>query len=81
MQAASTRKMGPYHNSVVVLQIQLKFWWMIPMGMKDTQTKFEPKTQRCRPGTGVVSGRPRFQKLQFRAKTSFFLPKTALESV
>ena len=44
-------------------------------------TKYEPETQRWRPGTGVASAGPPFQNLQFRAKISlfFFLPKTALE--
>ena len=26
--------MGENQNSVVVLRIQLKFWWMIPKGVK-----------------------------------------------
>ena len=61
--------------SVVVLQIQLKFWWMIPMGAKYNYTKFEQETQRWRPGTGFVSGGPEFQKVQFRAKKVIFGPK------
>ena len=68
-------------NSVVVLQIRMKFWWMIPMGVKYNHTKFEQKTQRWRPGTAVASGRPQFQKLQFRAKKSHFWAKTALEPI
>ena len=71
--ASSTREMGKNQNSVVVLRIRLKFWWMIPMGVRDNHTKYEPKTQRWRPGTGVASGGPQFQKLQFRAKNSHFL--------
>ena len=50
------------------------------MGVRDNHTKYEPETQRRRPGTGVVGGPP-FQNLQFRAKISLFLPKTALEPV
>ena len=42
------------------------------MGVRDNHTKFEPETQRWRPGTGVASGGPQFQKLQFRAKNSHF---------
>ena len=59
--------MGKNQNSVVVLWIWLKFWCMIPMGVKYNHTKFEQETQRWRPGTGFASGGPQFQKLQFRA--------------
>ena len=71
--------MGKNQNSVVVLQIRLKFWWMIPMGVKYNHKKFEQETQRWRPGTGFASGRPQFQKLQFRAKNSHFWAKKARE--
>ena len=67
--------MGKNQNSVVVLQIWVKFWWMIPMGVKYNDTKFEQKTQRWRLGMGFASGGPQFQKLQFRAKNSHFGPK------
>ena len=73
--------MAKNHNSVVVLQIRVKFWWMIPMGVKYNHTKFEQETQRWRPGTGFASGGPRFQKLQFRAKNSHFWAKKALEPI
>ena len=73
------REMGENHISVVVLRIRPKFWWMVPMGVRDNHTKYEPKTQRWRPGTGVASAGPPFQNLQFRAKISLFLRKTALE--
>ena len=69
--------MGKNHSSVVVLRP--KFWWMLPMGVRDNHTKYEPQTQRWRPGTGVASGGPPFQNLQCRAEISLFLPKTALE--
>ena len=68
------------HSSVVVLRIRPKLWWMLPMGVRDNHTKYEPETQRWRPGTGVASTGPPFQNLQFRAKTNPFLPKTAPES-
>ena len=71
--------MGKNQMSVVVLRIRLKFWWMIPMGVRDNHTKYEPETQQWRPGTGVASGGPQFQKLQFRVKNSHFWAKTALE--
>ena len=64
--------MGQNQNSVVVLRIRMKFWWMIPMGVKYNHTKFEQETQRWRPGTGFASGGPQFQKLQFRAENSHF---------
>ena len=60
--------MGQNQNSVVVLQIRVKFWWMIPMGVKYNHTKFEQKTQRWRPGTGFARGGPQFQKLHFWAE-------------
>ena len=68
-------------NSVVVLWIWLKFWWMISIGVKYNHTKFERETQRWRPGTGFASGGPQFQKLQFKAKKSHFWAKTALEPI
>ena len=74
-QAASnsTREIGKNQISVVVLQIRVKFWCMIPMGVMYNHTKFEQETQRWRPGTEFASGRPQFQKLRFRAKNSHFL--------
>ena len=73
--------MGKNQNSVVLLQIKLKFWWMVPMGVKYNHTKFEQETPRWRPGTGFASGRPHSQKLQFRAKNSHFWAKKALEHI
>ena len=48
--------MGKNQNSAVVIQIQLKFWWMIPMGVKYNHTKFEQVTQQWRPATGFANG-------------------------
>ena len=62
--------MGKNQNSAMVLQIRLKFCWMIPMGVKYNHTKYELETRQWRPGTVVASGGPQFQKLQFRAKNS-----------
>ena len=73
------REMGKTHISVVVLRIGPKIWWMLPMGARDNHTKYEPQTQRWRSGTGITSAGPPFQNLQFRAKISLFVPKTALE--
>ena len=79
--SSSTREMGKNQNSAVGVQIWVKFWWMIPMGVKYNHTKFEQETQRWRPGTGFASGGPRFQKLHFRAKNSHFWAKKALEHI
>ena len=73
--------MAKNQNSVVVLRIEMKFWWMIPMGVKYNHTKVEQETQRWRPGTGFASGGPQFQKLQFRAKNSHFWAKKGLEHI
>ena len=67
--------MGQNQNSVVVLQIRVKFWSMIPTGVKYNHTNFEQETRRWWPGTGSASGGRQFQKLQFRAKTVIFGPK------
>ena len=72
-------EIGKNHGSIVVLRIRPKFRWMLPMDVRDNHTKYEPETQRWRPGTGVASARPPFQNVQFRAKISLFLPKTTLE--
>ena len=65
--------MGENQNSVVVLRIRLKFWWMIPMGVKYNHTEFEQETQRWRPGTGFASGGPGFQNLSKMARKCLFL--------
>ena len=49
------------------------------MGVRDNHTKYEPQNQRWPPEKGIASAGSPFQNLQFRAKTSLFLPKTALE--
>ena len=51
-----------------------KFSWMLPLGVRDNHTNYEPETQRRRPGTGVASAGPPFQNLQFRAKIGLLLP-------
>ena len=52
--------MGQNQNSVVVLRILVKFWWMIPMGVKYNHTMFEQETQQWWPGTGSAGGGPQF---------------------
>ena len=78
-QAASTHEMGKNQSSVVVLPIQPKFSWMLPIGVRDNHTKYEPETQWWRPRTGVASAGPPVQNLQFRAKINLCLPKAARE--
>ena len=73
--------MGKNQTSVVLLQIRVKFWCTIPMGVKYNHTKFERETQRWRPETGFASGGPQVQELQFRAKNSHFWAKKALEHI
>ena len=73
--------MGENQNSVVVLQSRVKFWWMIPIGVKYNHTTFEQETQRSRSGTGFASGEPQFQKLQLRAKNGHFWAKKAWEHI
>ena len=67
-QEASSKKQASKHarknhSSGVVLRIRPKFWWMLPMGVRDNHTKYELETQRWQPGTGVASARPPFQNL------------------
>ena len=67
--------MGKKENSVVVLWIWLKFWCMIPMGVKYNHTKFERETQRWRPGTGFQSADLGFKNCSLGPKTAIFGPK------
>ena len=80
-QASSTREMGKDQNSALVLWIRVKFWWMIPMGVKYNHKNFEQETQRWRPATGFAGGGPQFQKLQFKAKNNHFWAKKAPEHI
>ena len=48
--------MGENHSSVVVLRIWPTFWWMLPMGVRDNHTKYEPETQGCRERVAHVVG-------------------------
>ena len=71
--------MGENHAYGVVLRIQPKFWWMLPMGVRDNHTKYAQQTQWWQPEMGAAHAGPPFQNLQFRAKITLSLPKTALE--
>ena len=64
--------MGKNQNSIVVLWIWLKFWGMIPMGVKNNHTKFERETRRWRPATGFASGGLSFQNLSKMARKCLF---------
>ena len=67
--------MGKNQTSAVVLRIWLKFWWMIPMGVRDNHTKFEQETQRWRPGTAAAGGDLGFKNCNLGPKTAIFGPK------
>ena len=73
---AITSELGKNHSSIMVLHIRPKFWWMLPLGVRDNHTKCEPQSQRWRPGTGIAEAGPPFQNLKFRAKIIHFWPKT-----
>ena len=73
------REMSQNRSSMVVLQIQPKFWWMLPMGVRDNHTKYEPESQRWRPGAGVAGAGPPFQKMQLGGEISLLLPKVVLD--
>ena len=62
----------PHLDIVVVLRIQPKLRWMLPMGVRDNHTKYEPKTQPWRPRTGVSRGGPLFQNMWKMAKHGCF---------
>ena len=69
--------MGKNQNSVVVLQIGVKFWCMIPMGVKYNHTKFEQETQRWRPGHDSQLADLRFKNCSLGPKAAIFGPKKA----
>ena len=73
--------MGKNKSSMLVLRIRPKFWWMLPMGVRDKHTKYELDVQPWRPRTGITLAGLLFQNLQSRAKMSlfFFLRKSALD--
>ena len=49
------------------------------MGVRDTHTKYELETQRGRPGGASQVPDLNFEICNLGPKSSFFLPKTALE--
>ena len=73
--------MSKSRNSVPGLQIQVKFSWMILMGVEYNCTKCEQEIQGGRAVTELAGGRPQFRKLQFGAKKSHFWARTALEHI
>ena len=66
--------MGKNQNSLVVLSIQVKFWLMIPMGVKYNHTKFEQETQRWRERHSRVADLS-FKNCNLGPKTAIFGPK------
>ena len=75
--------MGKNRSSVVVLLIRPKFWWMLPMGVRDNHTKYEAKTQGRWSRTGVTRGGSPFQNLWTMANNWHFwgrwVPKMSME--
>ena len=67
--------MGKNQISVVVLQNRVKFWWMIPMGVKYNHTKFEQITQRWRPGHDSQMADLSFKNCSLGPKPAIFGPK------
>ena len=67
--------MGKNQNSAVVLQIPVKFWWMIPMGVKYKHTRFEQETQRWRPGRDSQVADLSFKNCSLGRNTAIFGPK------
>ena len=67
--------MGKNQNSVVVLWIWVKFWWMIPMGVRDNHTKIEQETHRWQPETAVARGGRGLKNCNLGPKTAIFGPK------
>ena len=45
--------MGKNQISVVVLRIRVKFWWMIPMGVKYNHTKSEQENSTVAAVNGI----------------------------
>ena len=53
--------MGKNQTFVVVLQIRVKFWWMIPMGVKYNHTK-SGKNSAVAAGNRIRKWRTSFSK-------------------
>ena len=66
--------MGKNQNSVVVLWIRMKFWWMIPMGAKYNHTKFEQLNGGGRKRDSQVADLS-FNNCSLGPKTAIFGPK------
>ena len=54
--------MGENQTSVVVLRIRLKFWWMIPMGVKYNHTKFLARNSTVAAGNRIRKWRTSVSK-------------------
>ena len=54
--------MGKNQNSVVALWIWLKFWCMIPMGVKYNHTKFEQQNSTVAAKNGIRKWRTSVSK-------------------
>ena len=49
--------MGKNQNSIVGVQIWMRFCWMIPMGVKYNHTKLEQKNSKVAAGNGICKWR------------------------
>ena len=67
--------MGKNQNSVVVLQISVKFWCVISMGVEYNHTKFQQETQRWRPRHDSQSADLCFKNCSLGPKAAILGPK------
>ena len=68
-------------NSVVVLRIRLKFWWMIPMGVKYNHTAFEQELNGGGRERDSQVADPGFKICQKWPENAFFLAFTGAYQV
>ena len=69
-------KMKENQSSVEVLRIQPKVWWMLPMGVRDNNTKYEPTVAS---GNGRRKYRTSISKSAVYGQNAPFFPRTAVE--
>ena len=68
------REMGKNHSSIVVFWILPKFCWMLPMGVRDNHTKYEPNGLRQAASGSPKRWVPKWvnEVRQVEKKSSFF---------
>ena len=67
--------MGKNQNSVMVLWIWLKFWWIIPMRVRDNHTKCEQELNGGGREQLSQVADPGFKNCSLGRKTAIFGPK------